>query len=97
MGCVLLSIGICFLPRKISQEDNTPLSFYTKHLTLSQKTPNFKKRIFKNPLSAAAFGQNKTLKLCQNNIVINTLFPFAFPFPLETVGFLLSHKESLFM
>jgi hypothetical protein len=30
------------------------------------------KRLVKNPLSAAAIGQNNTSKLCQNNAVINT-------------------------
>ncbi len=34
---------------------------------------NYKKHFVQNPLSAAAPGQNKTLKLCQNNVVINTL------------------------
>jgi len=34
---------------------------------------NRKKRFVKNPLSAAAFGQNKTLKLSQNNVVINII------------------------
>jgi hypothetical protein len=33
--------------------------------------PNRKKRFVKKPLSAATFGQNKTLELCQNNVVIN--------------------------
>jgi len=32
MGCVLLSIGIVFA-KNLSQEDNTPLSFYTEDLT----------------------------------------------------------------
>ncbi len=32
---------------------------------------NRKKRFVKNPLSAVAFGQNKTLTPCQNNVVIN--------------------------
>ena len=31
-----------------------------------------KKRFVKNPLFPSASGQNKTLKLCQNNVVINT-------------------------
>jgi len=38
MGCVLLSIGIVFA-KNLSQEDNTPLSFYTEHLTLSILLP----------------------------------------------------------
>lgn len=33
---------------------------------------NRKKGFVKNPLSAPAFGQNKTLKPCQNNVVINS-------------------------
>jgi hypothetical protein len=33
---------------------------------------NRKKRFVKIPLSAPAFGQNKPLKSCQNNFVINT-------------------------
>jgi len=39
----------------------------------SIKNPsNPKKRFVKNPLFPTAFGQNKTLKLPQNNVVINT-------------------------
>ena len=33
---------------------------------------NRKKRFVKNPRFALVFGQNKTLKICQNNVVINT-------------------------
>jgi hypothetical protein len=37
-----------------------------------KKAPNRKKRFVKNPLFPHAFGQNKTLKPSQNNLVINT-------------------------
>ena len=33
---------------------------------------NRKKRFVKNPHLPSIFGQNKNLKLCQNNVVINT-------------------------
>jgi hypothetical protein len=55
-----------------------PLSS-TRSRVLSTGYPNpikslqkCKNRFVKNPLSTAASGQNKTLKLCQNNVVINT-------------------------
>ncbi len=31
-----------------------------------------KKGFVKNPYLPSAFGQNETLKLCQNNVVLNT-------------------------
>ena len=62
----------------------TPRSaFFYWLLQSDQKTPNLKKRIVKNPLSAAAFGQNKALKLCQNNIVINKHIPNSSPYSTE--------------
>jgi hypothetical protein len=39
----------------------------------SQKLSKSKKIFVKGPLSAPIFGQNKTFKLCQNNVVINTV------------------------
>jgi hypothetical protein len=41
-------------------------------LQSDQKPFEPKKGFVKNPLFPSAFGQNKTLKLCQNNVVINT-------------------------
>ena len=46
-------------------------AFFYWLLQSDQKLLEPQKRFVKNPLSAAAFGQNKTLKLCQNNVVIN--------------------------
>jgi hypothetical protein len=37
-----------------------------------RKAPNRKKRFVKNPFCSPLFGQNKSLKLSQNNLVINT-------------------------
>ena len=37
-----------------------------------QKLLEPQKRFVKKPFSANVFGQNKTLKPCQNNVVINT-------------------------
>jgi hypothetical protein len=42
-------------------------------LQSDQKPLKPQKRFVKNPLSPPALGQNKTLKLCQNNVVINTI------------------------
>jgi hypothetical protein len=44
----------------------------TGYFNLIKKPLNHKNCFVKNPLSAPAFGQNKTLKLCQNNVVINS-------------------------
>jgi hypothetical protein len=53
---------------------------------------NRKKRFVKNPLSASAFGQNKTLKLRQNNFVINTLKHY-----LESRPPMVRHHECVFL
>jgi hypothetical protein len=45
--------------------------FFSWLLQPDQKPSNRKNRFVENPLSAPAFGQNKTLTLCQNNVVIN--------------------------
>jgi hypothetical protein len=37
-----------------------------------KKAPNCKKHFVKNPLLPSVFGQNKILRLSQNNLVINT-------------------------
>jgi hypothetical protein len=47
-------------------------AFFYWLLQSDQKPLEPQKRFVKNPLFLAAFGQNKTLKLCQNNVVINT-------------------------
>ncbi|MGO8988028.1 MAG: hypothetical protein ACLQGU_00005, partial [bacterium] len=50
MGCVLLSIGIAFA-KNLSQEDNTPLSFYTEDLTSasSPETREITKALIQTP------------------------------------------------
>jgi tetratricopeptide (TPR) repeat protein len=44
----------------------------TGYLNPIKKVPNHKKRFVKNPLFPPLFGQNKSLKLSPNNVVINT-------------------------
>jgi hypothetical protein len=44
----------------------------TGYLNPIKKAPNNKKRFVKNPLFSPVFGQNKSLKLSQNNLVSNT-------------------------
>ena len=47
-------------------------AFFYRLLQPDQKPLEPQKRFVKKPLFPAAFGQNNTLKLCQNNVVINT-------------------------
>ena len=51
-----------------------PLSF-TGYFNPIKNPSNQKKRFVKNPLFPSAFGQNKTLKLRQNKVVINIYSP----------------------
>ncbi len=57
-----------------------PLSF-TGYFSTIKNPSNHKKCFVKNPLSAAALGQNKTLKLCQNNVVINNTYFLSYGSP----------------
>jgi hypothetical protein len=52
-----------------------PLSSYWL-LQSDQKLLEPQKRFVKKPFLPSAFGQNKTLRLCQNNVVINNCKDF---------------------
>ena len=63
-----------------------PVQFLLLVTPIRSKTCQTAKTFCQNPLLRAAFGQNKTLKLCQNNIVINIASPSHTPdnWPVES-------------